>query len=108
MHNEDAIANATIIEDPESVSRRGHNLQPLSQTEQVELREVAQRTWAAEGYIVIPAANFLGEYTDVAPHADLAAEKTALTPMTPMTPTIFFQPRHNWTQTAKPGVKSLL
>jgi hypothetical protein len=102
MRNSEAIANATIIEVPESISRRKHDLRPLSQDEQLELREVAQRTWAAEGYIVIPAANFLGDHPDAAPHAGLATEKTAFPSPTP------FQNRHNSERVVAPRVKSLL
>ncbi|KAF2655243.1 PGAM-domain-containing protein [Lophiostoma macrostomum CBS 122681] len=101
MSSKDAITNATILELPEPFRRRSHDLQPLSADEQLELREVAQRTWAAEGYLVIPAAILLGSHAGALPDAALNLDKVATTFTTSPI-------RHYDERSTAPAVKSLM
>jgi hypothetical protein len=45
------IANATILETKSSKTRRLHDVRPLSRSEQIQLRDIAQASWAKDGYI---------------------------------------------------------
>jgi hypothetical protein len=51
------IRNATILETKASLIRRMHDLRPLSRDEQIQLRAVAQASWAKDGYIIAGATD---------------------------------------------------
>jgi hypothetical protein len=46
------IANATILETESSKIRRMHDVKPPSRSEQIQLRAIAQASWAKDGYII--------------------------------------------------------
>ncbi|KAH7135511.1 phosphoglycerate mutase family protein-like protein [Dendryphion nanum] len=53
----DAISNASLVETQESILRRTDILRSITPDQQVELRNVTQKAWAQDGYIILTEGN---------------------------------------------------